>query len=73
MNGWSFSEIKRQIEYKSRWTGIPIIQLSKKDARGTSRLCPDAERDSKTKWHGIHLTITGSSGMTHVRDGRTVT
>jgi putative transposase len=40
MNGWSFSEIKRQIEYKSRWSGIPIIQLSKKDTRGTSTLCP---------------------------------
>jgi putative transposase len=40
MNGWSFSEIKRQIEYKSRWSGIPVIQLSKSDTRGTSTLCP---------------------------------
>ena len=40
MNGWSFSEIKRQIEYKSKWRGIPIIQLSRQDTRGTSRLCP---------------------------------
>ncbi|NHI03634.1 hypothetical protein DYY67_2270 [Candidatus Nitrosotalea sp. TS] len=40
MNGWSFSEIKCQIEYKSRWSGIPIIQLSKSDTRGTSTLCP---------------------------------
>ncbi|MGI0041602.1 MAG: zinc ribbon domain-containing protein [Nitrosopumilaceae archaeon] len=40
MNGWSFSEIKRQIEYKGRWNGIPVIQLSKKETRGTSTLCP---------------------------------
>ncbi|MGI0087707.1 MAG: RNA-guided endonuclease InsQ/TnpB family protein [Nitrosotalea sp.] len=40
MNGWSFSEIKRQIEYKSRWSGTPVIQLSKKETRGTSTLCP---------------------------------
>ncbi len=40
MNSWSFFEIKRQIEYKSRWVGLPIIQLSKKETRGTSILCP---------------------------------
>ncbi len=40
MNSWSFSEIKRQIEYKAKWEGIPIIQLSKKETRGTSTLCP---------------------------------
>lgn len=40
MNGWSFFEIKRQIEYKSRWVGLQIIQLSKKETRGTSILCP---------------------------------
>ncbi len=40
MNNWSFSEIKRQIEYKARWNGIPVVQLSKKETRGTSILCP---------------------------------
>lgn len=40
MNTWSFSQIKRQIEYKAAWAGIPIIQLSRQDTRGTSRLCP---------------------------------
>jgi putative transposase len=40
MNGWPFFEIKRQIEYKSRWRGITVIQLSKNETRGTSSLCP---------------------------------
>ncbi|MGI0018827.1 MAG: IS200/IS605 family accessory protein TnpB-related protein [Nitrosotalea sp.] len=40
LNGWSFGEIKRQIEYKARWNGIPVIQLSKSETRGTSTLCP---------------------------------
>jgi len=40
MNSWSFAEIKRQIEYKAAWEGIPVIQLSVKDTRGTSQLCP---------------------------------
>lgn len=40
MNGWSFSEIKRQIEYKARWNGTQVIQLSKSETRGTSTLCP---------------------------------
>ncbi|MGI0069527.1 MAG: IS200/IS605 family accessory protein TnpB-related protein, partial [Nitrosopumilaceae archaeon] len=56
MNGWSFSEIKRQIEYKSRWSGIPVIQLSKKETRGTSTLCPrcgkrlQEQRASRDLW-----------------------
>jgi putative transposase len=37
---WSFAEVKRQIEYKAAWEGIPIVQLSTRDTRGTSKLCP---------------------------------
>jgi putative transposase len=40
LNSWSFSEIKRQIEYKAAWEGVPVIQLSVKETRGTSQLCP---------------------------------
>lgn len=40
LNSWSFAEIKRQIEYKATWEGVPIIQLSVKDTRNTSQLCP---------------------------------
>jgi len=40
MNSWAFHEIKRQIEYKAKWSGVPVIQLSIKDTRGTSTLCP---------------------------------
>src|SRR5207302_3370692 len=27
MNGWSFSEAQRQLEYKARWRGLPVIRL----------------------------------------------
>jgi putative transposase len=40
LNSWSFAEIKRQIEYKTTWEGIPVIQLSSAQTRGTSQLCP---------------------------------
>ena len=40
LNSWSFAEVKRQIEYKARWEGLPIIQLSVGDTRGTSQVCP---------------------------------
>jgi putative transposase len=40
LNGWSFAEIKRQIQYKAAWEGVPVIQLSVKETRGTSQLCP---------------------------------
>jgi putative transposase len=40
MNSWSFGEVQRQIEYKARWKGIPIIHLTKGETRNTSTTCP---------------------------------
>ena len=40
MNGWSFSEAQRQLEYKARWAGLPIIHLSRRETRGSSVTCP---------------------------------
>lgn len=40
MNGWSFAEAQRQIEYKARWAGIPVIRLSRKETQSTSVTCP---------------------------------
>jgi putative transposase len=40
LNSWSFAEIKRLITYKAAWEGIPVIQLSASQTRGTSQLCP---------------------------------
>src|SRR5881296_202776 len=40
MNGWSFGESQRQIEYKARWVGLPVIRLSRRETRGSSVSCP---------------------------------
>jgi putative transposase len=40
MNSVPWYEIKRQVEYKAAWEGVPVIQLSKSETRGTSKLCP---------------------------------
>jgi putative transposase len=40
MNSWPFHEIKRQIQYKAIWEGVPIIELSSSQTRGTSQCCP---------------------------------
>src|SRR5213594_1873730 len=40
MNGWSFGEAQRQIEYKARWIGLPVIRLSRRETRATSLTCP---------------------------------
>jgi putative transposase len=40
MNSWSFGEAQRQIEYKARWVGLPIIRLSRRETRGSSIACP---------------------------------
>jgi len=40
MNGWSFGEAQRQIEYKARWIGLPVIRLSRRETRASSLVCP---------------------------------
>src|SRR5438309_429448 len=40
MNGWSFGEAQRQIEYKARWVGLSVIRLSRRETRGSSITCP---------------------------------
>jgi len=40
MNGWSYYEAQRQIEYKARWAGLPVIRLSRSETRGSSVTCP---------------------------------
>ena len=40
MNGWSFAEAQRQLEYKAKWAGLPTMRLSKGETRGTSVYCP---------------------------------
>ena len=40
MNSVPWYKIKRQIEYKAAWEGVPVIQLTRGETRGTSKLCP---------------------------------
>ncbi|MDA4131776.1 MAG: zinc ribbon domain-containing protein, partial [Thaumarchaeota archaeon] len=40
MNSWPFHEIKRQIEYKAAWEGVPVIALTKGETKGTTMDCP---------------------------------
>src|SRR5437899_7047161 len=40
MNGWSFNEAKRQLEYKARWVGMPVLRLTRSKARGSRMTCP---------------------------------
>jgi putative transposase len=36
LNSWSYYELQRQIVYKARWEGIPVVHVT---ARGTSVKC----------------------------------
>jgi putative transposase len=36
MNSWSYAEMQRQIDYKARWEGLPVIYVN---PSGTSRKC----------------------------------
>jgi putative transposase len=55
MNSIPWYEIKRQMEYKAAWEGVPIIQLSKGETRGTSKLCPICgERLLEDRYSRVH-------------------
>jgi putative transposase len=58
-NNWPFAEIKRQIEYKAQWEGVPVIHLTKGETRGTSSLCPRCgERLQSDRAHRRQLWCT---------------
>jgi len=40
MNSWPFGELKRQVEYKAAWEGVPVITLTRSETRGTTMDCP---------------------------------
>jgi putative transposase len=40
MNSWPFHELKRQLEYKAAWEGVPVVTLSAEETRGTTMDCP---------------------------------
>jgi len=39
MNSWSFGEALRQVEYKAKWRGVPVIHLTQGETRGTTTEC----------------------------------
>ena len=55
MNSVPWYEVKRQIEYKAAWEGVPVIQLTKGETRGTSKLCPICgERLLEDRFSRVH-------------------
>jgi len=55
MNSVPWYEIKRQIEYKAAWKGVPVIQLTRSETAGTSKICPTCgERLQEDRYNRVH-------------------
>jgi putative transposase len=55
MNSVPWYEIKRQIEYKAAWKGVPVIQLTRGETKGTSKDCPACgERLQEDRFSRVH-------------------
>lgn len=52
MNSWPFHEIKRQIEYKAAWEGVPVVTLTKRETVGTTMDCPRCGKGSQVATRG---------------------
>jgi putative transposase len=62
MNSWSFGELQRQIEYKARWEGLPVIYVyphgtSAKCSRCGSRMTRIPEENRKLKCPACEVTV----------------
>jgi hypothetical protein len=55
MNSWPFHELKRQVEYKAAWEGVPVITLSD---------------EGDERHHDGLLSMRGETPRTPVRDDR---
>jgi len=58
MNSWSYAELQRQIEYKARWEGLPVIHVnpsgtSVKCSVCGSRMKPEENRQLKCQTCGL--------------------
>ena len=56
MNSWPFHEIKRQVEYKAAWEGVPVVILTRKETMGTTIDCPRCGKRSQVaaRWDTEH-------------------
>jgi putative transposase len=62
MNSWSYAELQRQVEYKARWEGIPVIYVnpdgtSAKCSICGSRMARIPEENRKLKCHSCDFTV----------------
>jgi putative transposase len=62
MNSWSYAELQRQVEYKARWEGLPVIYVnpagtSRKCSRCGSRMARIPEENRISTCQGCGLTV----------------
>jgi putative transposase len=59
LNSWSYYELQRQIEYKARWEGIPVVYVA---ARGTSVTCSTCgSRTCPNERRGLYCAKCGTT------------
>jgi hypothetical protein len=69
MNSWPFHEIKRQIEYKAAWEGVPVITLTV-GSEGNHDGLSTMRGETKCQSEAIRATIANCGAISAI-DGET--
>jgi len=65
MNSWHYHELQRQIEYKAKWVGIPVVRVP---AWGTSSKCSACGNKVTPSNHGHRMLYCAACGIAFDRD-----
>lgn len=72
MNSWPFHEVKRQVEYKAAWEGVPVLRCQGRKRKGPQWTARDAGRDSNRQ-PAATKNIIANCGVESAGDGWTGT
>lgn len=59
INAWPFAELQRQIEYKAKWAGLPVIYVDPAGSSNECSRCGGGMKESAGDYKTVSCTVCG--------------